>query len=242
MPIRSSIFPRGVGWTAPPACCLTRSRRACRFPELRLLVPRGGLSARGCARTLRRKGSCVQERNGRRDKTRTASVKLSTTTDLTGLFWTKLCEKLSWKGTLVMPKKRFSAEQIVVLLRQIEVLMSQGKVMPVACREAGISQQSYYRWRKEYGGLELDQAKLDEGPGAGECPPQASSSPICRWRSRCPQGRCLGKLVSPGNGAGRRSRAFEGSTAPPNATPAGSSASTAEHSDTAPSFDLMRMR
>ena len=58
-----------------------------------------------------------------------------------------------------MPKKRFNAEQIVVLLRQIEVLMSQGKAAPVACREAGISQQSYYRWRKEYGGLELEQAK-----------------------------------------------------------------------------------
>ena len=58
-----------------------------------------------------------------------------------------------------MPKKRFSAEQIVVVLRQIEVLMSQGKAAPVACREAGISQQSYYRWRKEYGGLEIDQAK-----------------------------------------------------------------------------------
>lgn len=47
----------------------------------------------------------------------------------------------------------------MVVLRQIEVLMSQGKAAPVACREAGISQQSYYRWRKEYGGLELDQAK-----------------------------------------------------------------------------------
>ena len=58
-----------------------------------------------------------------------------------------------------MPRKRFSAEQIVVVLRQIEVLMSQGKAAPVACREAGISQQSYYRWRKEYGGLELDQAR-----------------------------------------------------------------------------------
>ncbi|MEH2474297.1 putative transposase [Nitrobacteraceae bacterium AZCC 2161] len=60
---------------------------------------------------------------------------------------------------MVMPKKRFKAEQIVVLLRQIEVLMSQGKAAPVACREAGISQQSYYRWRKEFGVLELDQAK-----------------------------------------------------------------------------------
>ena len=42
-----------------------------------------------------------------------------------------------------MPKKRFSAEQIVVVLRQIEVLLSQGKSPPVACREAGISQQNY---------------------------------------------------------------------------------------------------
>ena len=41
-----------------------------------------------------------------------------------------------------MPKERFSAEQIVVVLRQIEVLMSQGKTTPIACRQAGISQQS----------------------------------------------------------------------------------------------------
>ena len=52
-----------------------------------------------------------------------------------------------------MPKKRFSAEQIVTLLRQIEVSMAQGKPTPVACRDAGISLQSFYRWRKEYGGL-----------------------------------------------------------------------------------------
>lgn len=57
-----------------------------------------------------------------------------------------------------MPKKRFSAEQIVTLLRQIEVSMAQGKATPIACRDAGIPQQSYYRWRKEYGGLEIDQA------------------------------------------------------------------------------------
>jgi putative transposase len=58
-----------------------------------------------------------------------------------------------------MPKKRFSAEQVVTLLHQIEVSIAQGKSAPVACREAGISQQSYYRWRKEYGGLEIDQAR-----------------------------------------------------------------------------------
>jgi putative transposase len=58
-----------------------------------------------------------------------------------------------------MPKKRFSAEQIVTLLRQIEVSMAQGKPASIACRDAGISQQSFYRWRKEYGGLDLDQAR-----------------------------------------------------------------------------------
>lgn len=46
-----------------------------------------------------------------------------------------------------------------MVLRQIEVLLSQGKSPPMVCREAGISQQSYYCWRKKCGGLELDQAK-----------------------------------------------------------------------------------
>jgi transposase-like protein len=59
----------------------------------------------------------------------------------------------------MMPKKRFSAEQIVLLLRQIEVAMSTGKSAQIACREVGISEQSFYRWRKEYGGLDLDQAR-----------------------------------------------------------------------------------
>jgi putative transposase len=57
-----------------------------------------------------------------------------------------------------MPKKRFSAEQIIIVLRQIEVLTSQGKTPAVACREAGVSQQSYYRWRKEYGGFSSDRS------------------------------------------------------------------------------------
>ena len=58
-----------------------------------------------------------------------------------------------------MPKKSFSTEQIILKLRQIEVLVAQGKSVAVACKEAGISEQTYYRWRKEYGGLRLDQAK-----------------------------------------------------------------------------------
>ncbi len=58
-----------------------------------------------------------------------------------------------------MPNKRFRPEQIVTLLRQIEVGVADGKTTPQACKEAEITIQTYYRWRKEYGGLKLDQAK-----------------------------------------------------------------------------------
>ena len=58
-----------------------------------------------------------------------------------------------------MGKRGFGAEQIVSKLRQIEVLMAQGKTAALASREVAVSEQSYYRWRKEYGGLEIDQAK-----------------------------------------------------------------------------------
>ena len=51
------------------------------------------------------------------------------------------------------------AEQVVLKLRQIEVQTAQGKSLAIACREAEISEQSYYRWRKEYGGLQIDQAR-----------------------------------------------------------------------------------
>ena len=58
-----------------------------------------------------------------------------------------------------MPMKRYKPEQIVALLRQIEVEIATGKTTPQACKEAAITQQTYYRWRKEFGGLKLDQAK-----------------------------------------------------------------------------------
>ena len=44
-------------------------------------------------------------------------------------------------------------------LRQIDVLVAQGRTVTQACKEAEISEQSYYRWRKEYGGLNIEQAK-----------------------------------------------------------------------------------
>jgi putative transposase len=58
-----------------------------------------------------------------------------------------------------MARKRLAAEQIVTKLRQIEVLQGQGKTIAVACKAAGTAEQNYYRWRKEYGGLGVDQAK-----------------------------------------------------------------------------------
>ena len=58
-----------------------------------------------------------------------------------------------------MPMKRFKPEQIVNVLRQIEVEVAYGKTTPQACRDAEITAQTYYRWRKEFGGLKLDQAK-----------------------------------------------------------------------------------
>jgi hypothetical protein len=58
-----------------------------------------------------------------------------------------------------MPRgKKHTAEQIVSLLRQIEVGTANGKLRPQACKEVGITEQTYYRWRKEYGG-QVDQAR-----------------------------------------------------------------------------------
>ena len=58
-----------------------------------------------------------------------------------------------------MSMQRYKPEQIVTLLRQIEVSIANGKTTPQACKEAAITVQTFYRWRKEYGGLKVEQAK-----------------------------------------------------------------------------------
>jgi len=58
-----------------------------------------------------------------------------------------------------MSTKRYKPEQVVNILRQIEVEIANGKTTPQACRDAQITVQTYYRWRKEFGGLKLGQAK-----------------------------------------------------------------------------------
>ena len=58
-----------------------------------------------------------------------------------------------------MPKKRLEAEQVITKLRPVEVAQSQGKSATAACKEAGLTEQSYYRYRREYGGLNVEQVR-----------------------------------------------------------------------------------
>ncbi len=58
-----------------------------------------------------------------------------------------------------MVRKRYTPEQIIRLLRQAEVLSSQGRNVSEICREIGVIENTYYRWRKEYGGMRVNQAK-----------------------------------------------------------------------------------
>ncbi len=58
-----------------------------------------------------------------------------------------------------MPKKRFTAEQIIPKLREAEVELAKGRTVAQVVKRLGVTEQTYYRWRKEYGGLRMDQAK-----------------------------------------------------------------------------------
>jgi len=58
-----------------------------------------------------------------------------------------------------MARKRFQAEQIISKLREAEVLLTKGDTVGQVVRKLGVTEQTYYRWRKEYGGLTVDQAK-----------------------------------------------------------------------------------
>ena len=58
-----------------------------------------------------------------------------------------------------MARKRYTAEQIIHKMREAEVELAAGKTVPLVARKLGISEQSHYRWRKQYGGLRTNQAK-----------------------------------------------------------------------------------
>ncbi len=58
-----------------------------------------------------------------------------------------------------MPRKRYSSEQIIVHLREAEGELAKGQTTAEVCRKLGITEQTYYRWRKEYGSLRVDQVR-----------------------------------------------------------------------------------
>jgi transposase-like protein len=57
-----------------------------------------------------------------------------------------------------MARKGYTPEQIINKLREAEILLSQGETIAVVCRKIGVSGHTYYRWRKDYGGMSIDQA------------------------------------------------------------------------------------
>jgi len=58
-----------------------------------------------------------------------------------------------------MAKHRYTAEEIIHKLREADVLLGQGKTIAEACKQLGVTDHTYFRWRKAYGGLKVDQAK-----------------------------------------------------------------------------------
>ena len=70
-----------------------------------------------------------------------------------------------------MPRKRYTAEQIITKLREAEVELAKGQNIAQVCRKLGIGDQTYYRWRREYGGL----SRPGRGPPRCRCPPPKRS-------------------------------------------------------------------
>jgi putative transposase len=68
-------------------------------------------------------------------------------------------KKLAWEELCMGRGKRYQPEQVVNLPRQIEVAVANGKTTAQACKEAEIVEQTYFRWHKEYGGLQVDQSR-----------------------------------------------------------------------------------
>jgi putative transposase len=62
-----------------------------------------------------------------------------------------------------MPRKKYTSEQIIQKLREAEIRLSQGEVLEQVCRNLAISEQTFYRWRKEFGGMRLSQSQRLKG-------------------------------------------------------------------------------
>ena len=103
-----------------------------------------------------------------------------------------------------MLRKNFTIEQIISKLREVEVLLAQGQTAGEVCRSFNISEQTYYRWRKEYGGIRTDQVrrlkeleKENTRLTSSRCPSGRSWWQISHWTTRsC--GRQPGETDQPG--------------------------------------------
>ena len=95
-----------------------------------------------------------------------------------------------------MSKKRYTPEQIIGKLREAEVALAQGETAGQVCRTLGIAEQTFYRWRREYGGLKVEQARAAQGPGAREYPAETGGVGSHPGQTD-PPGGGKGKLLSP---------------------------------------------
>jgi len=95
-----------------------------------------------------------------------------------------------------MPQNKHKPEEIVAKLRQVGVLLSQGRPVAEAIRAISVTAFTYYRWRKEFGGLKSDQSEAPEGSGEAERAAAQSrlGSDVGEAHSA---GSCAGKLLSP---------------------------------------------
>ena len=93
-------------------------------------------------------------------------------------------------------RRRHTPEQVVRKLTQADRLLAEGKDVAEVCRELGVSEQTYYRWRNQFGGLKGRRRQEAEGPGAGEQHVEAAAR-RCGVGEGGVEGDRLGKLLSP---------------------------------------------
>ncbi len=91
-----------------------------------------------------------------------------------------------------MSRKRYTPEQIIGKLREAEVALAQGETAAQVCRALGIAEQTFYRWRREYGGFKGRTGQAPQAPGAREYPAETGGI-----------GSHFGQTDSPGGGKGK---------------------------------------
>ena len=84
-----------------------------------------------------------------------------------------------------MPSKRYRTEEIIHKLREAGVLLGQGSQVADVCKQLGVSEQTDYRWRKLYGGMQVDQARRRQAVAPVRSRPGLSERRVCRGLDVC---------------------------------------------------------